>query len=58
MAREFEAPVGTIKRRLFVARQRLKDVLVEAGFGADDTGFGEPNEEVPRRSKKRELVTA
>ena len=36
MAREFEAPVGTIKRRLFVARQRLKEVLtggrdVEAG---------------------------
>ena len=27
MAREFDAPVGTIKRRLHVARQRLKDVL-------------------------------
>lgn len=27
MAREFEAPVGTIKRRLHVARQRLKDVM-------------------------------
>ncbi len=27
MAREFETPVGTIKRRLHVARSRLKDVL-------------------------------
>lgn len=32
MAAEFDAPVGTIKRRLFVARDRLRDVLVEAGF--------------------------
>lgn len=27
MAREFDAPVGTIKRRLHVARERLKDIL-------------------------------
>jgi len=27
MARDFEAPVGTIKRRLHVARHRLKDLL-------------------------------
>jgi RNA polymerase sigma-70 factor (ECF subfamily) len=27
MAREFEVPTGTIKRRLHVARQRLKEVL-------------------------------
>lgn len=27
MAREFEVPTGTIKRRLHVARQRLKDAL-------------------------------
>ncbi|MFL5338847.1 MAG: RNA polymerase sigma factor [Gemmataceae bacterium] len=27
MSREFETPVGTIKRRLHVARHRLKDVL-------------------------------
>jgi len=27
MAREFEVPVGTIKRRLFVARNRLKEAL-------------------------------
>lgn len=30
MAREFETPVGTIKRRLHVARNRLKDVLEKA----------------------------
>lgn len=30
MAREFEVPVGTIKRRLFVARTRLKEVLEAA----------------------------
>ena len=29
MAREFDVPTGTIKRRLHVARQRLKDVLEE-----------------------------
>lgn len=27
MAREFEVPTGTVKRRLHVARQRLRDVL-------------------------------
>jgi RNA polymerase sigma-70 factor (ECF subfamily) len=30
MAREFETPVGTIKRRLHVARNRLKKVLARA----------------------------
>jgi RNA polymerase sigma-70 factor, ECF subfamily len=30
MSREFEAPVGTIKRRLHVARERLKEVLEPA----------------------------
>jgi RNA polymerase sigma-70 factor (ECF subfamily) len=51
MAREFEAPVGTIKRRLFVARARLKAVL---------EGTAEP---VPaaamagaKKKRKRELV--
>jgi len=29
MAREFEVPTGTIKRRLHVARLRLKEVLGE-----------------------------
>ena len=31
MAKEFDAPIGTIKRRLHVARQRLKDVLEADG---------------------------
>jgi RNA polymerase sigma-70 factor (ECF subfamily) len=31
MAREFETPVGTIKRRLHVARNRLKRLLEKAG---------------------------
>ena len=31
MATEFDAPIGTIKRRLHVARQRLKDVLEADG---------------------------
>lgn len=41
MAREFAVPTGTIKRRLHVARQRLKDVLeaidpeLAAKFAAD-----------------------
>jgi RNA polymerase sigma-70 factor (ECF subfamily) len=33
MSREFETPIGTIKRRLHVARNRLKAVLVQAGAG-------------------------
>ena len=48
MAREFDAPVGTIKRRLFVARDRLRDVLIEAGF----TDFDLP----PVAAKGRELA--
>ena len=35
MSREFETPVGTIKRRLHVARLRLKDVMVEDEAGAE-----------------------
>jgi len=31
MSREFDVPTGTIKRRLHVARQRLKDVLDDGG---------------------------
>jgi RNA polymerase sigma-70 factor (ECF subfamily) len=34
MAREFETPVGTIKRRLHVARNRLKKVLERGSAGA------------------------
>jgi RNA polymerase sigma-70 factor (ECF subfamily) len=43
MAQEFETPVGTIKRRLHVARLRLKDVI---------EGRAEPAGEKPRRRKK------
>jgi RNA polymerase sigma-70 factor (ECF subfamily) len=38
MAREFETPVGTIKRRLHVARARLKDVLEGREPGAEAAG--------------------
>ena len=31
MSREFDVPTGTIKRRLHVARQRLKDVMDDGG---------------------------
>ena len=36
MSREFETPIGTIKRRLHVARNRLKKVMVQGGAGAAD----------------------
>jgi RNA polymerase sigma-70 factor (ECF subfamily) len=42
MSREFETPVGTIKRRLHVARIRLKKALERAAAGA-----------APRKSKAR-----
>ena len=42
MAREFEAPVGTIKRRLFVARQRLKEMLVGPGGDVEAGGDSLP----------------
>ena len=35
MSREFATPIGTIKRRLHVARLRLKDVIVEEEAGAE-----------------------
>jgi RNA polymerase sigma-70 factor (ECF subfamily) len=41
MAREFETPVGTIKRRLHVARNRLKKVL--------ERGVGESTSRKPRK---------
>ena len=37
MSRELETPVGTIKRRLHVARNRLKEVMEQAMAGADET---------------------
>jgi RNA polymerase sigma-70 factor, ECF subfamily len=51
MANEFDAPLGTIKRRLFVARNRLRDVLVNAGFGTEFE-----LEEPVKNVRKRELV--
>jgi len=35
MSREFETPVGTIKRRLHVARNRLKEVMERLAGGAE-----------------------
>jgi RNA polymerase sigma-70 factor (ECF subfamily) len=45
MSREFETPVGTIKRRLHVARNRLKNQLERAAAG-----------KAVRRSRERELA--
>ena len=50
MSREFETPVGTIKRRLHVARQRLKDVLEGNSAFAQE----EPTKDGLRRN--RDLV--
>jgi RNA polymerase sigma-70 factor (ECF subfamily) len=36
MAREFEVPIGTIKRRLHVSRNRLKEVLQEGAFSDEE----------------------
>jgi RNA polymerase sigma-70 factor (ECF subfamily) len=52
MSREFETPVGTIKRRLHVARQRLKDVL--EGNSAVD--FQEPSKDGSMGKRMRELM--
>ncbi len=38
MSREFETPIGTIKRRLHVARNRLKKVMEKTGAFRDDRG--------------------
>jgi RNA polymerase sigma-70 factor, ECF subfamily len=47
MSREFETPVGTIKRRLHVARNRLRRALEQAAPGTD----------TPRRPRRnRELA--
>lgn len=50
MAREFETPVGTIKRRLHVARARLKDVLEgrEPGTGAESMAIQKELKEMKR----------
>jgi RNA polymerase sigma-70 factor (ECF subfamily) len=52
MSREFETPVGTIKRRLHVARNRLRRALEEAGSAPAATG---PAAE-PRRPRRREMA--
>ncbi|MSR55760.1 MAG: sigma-70 family RNA polymerase sigma factor [Gemmataceae bacterium] len=44
MSREFETPVGTIKRRLHVARLRLKEVLEEDGFSGIDEDYSHEGE--------------
>jgi RNA polymerase sigma-70 factor (ECF subfamily) len=48
MSREFETPVGTIKRRLHVARNRLKKALERAGV--------EPRRTVARRERELACV--
>jgi RNA polymerase sigma-70 factor, ECF subfamily len=50
MSREFETPVGTIKRRLHVARNRLKKQLERAATG------GEPAARRPRRPRELACV--
>jgi RNA polymerase sigma-70 factor (ECF subfamily) len=47
MSRDFETPIGTIKRRLHVARNRLRRQLEGAGSAA------EGSDQAPRRKKKR-----
>src|SRR4051812_12861083 len=49
MSREFETPVGTIKRRLHVARNRLRKQLERAATGIAPA-------RPPRRNRDRELV--
>lgn len=46
MSREFETPVGTIKRRLHVARNRLKKVLEKAAAGVPEPAT------LPRRRRR------
>jgi RNA polymerase sigma-70 factor (ECF subfamily) len=53
MSKEFETPVGTIKRRLHVARQRLKDVL--EGNTAFASGE-EPTKDGSPKGKKRDMM--
>jgi DNA-directed RNA polymerase specialized sigma24 family protein len=48
MSREFETPVGTIKRRLHVARNRLKKQMERAAAAAEPTA--------PRRGRELACV--
>ena len=52
MSREFETPVGTIKRRLHVARNRLKKQMERAQAAAE--GRVRPGK--PKARRKRELA--
>jgi len=51
MSREFETPVGTIKRRLHVARNRLKEQLEKALGEVAPEGGSEPS--APTEKKER-----
>lgn len=52
MSREFDVPTGTIKRRLHVARQRLKDVM-------EGQTTGQPARPLDRpQARKRKLALA
>ncbi len=53
MAEAFDAPIGTIKRRLHVARNRLKVVLEKS-----DPNQRPEGETIPARKKKRAVATA
>jgi RNA polymerase sigma-70 factor (ECF subfamily) len=46
MSREFETPIGTIKRRLHVARNRLKKQMERAAGGAPQTKRARPDREL------------
>lgn len=55
MSREFETPVGTIKRRLHVARNRLRRALEEAA-GTATAGPAAGPDAAPRRPRRREMA--
>ena len=55
MSREFETPIGTIKRRLHVARLRLKRQM-EAAAEVGDEASGEVKARKPRRQRELACV--
>ncbi len=60
IAEEFEAPIGTIKRRLHTARKRLKAELESNAPATEDRseGFGDPDVPAGGFGKEAELVVA
>ncbi len=56
MAREFDVPTGTIKRRLHVARARLKGVLEGVPAGAAAGGDDRPVATLAKPRKRRALA--